>query len=80
MITLMLMLLACDNKTETTTTTDKTQAEQVETTETPKTTVVKETPVKNDNATVEVKTAENTETTNSTTETTNDGENNATND
>ena len=81
MITLLLMFLACEsNKAETTNTTDNNTPEQVETTETPKATEVQETPVANDSKTVEVKTAENKETTISTTETTNAGENNATND
>ena len=63
MITLLLMFLACgdDTSKETTTTIGNTATEQVETTVTPKTTEVKETPVKNDNVVVEVKTAENTE-------------------
>ena len=81
MITLLLMFLACESNTaETTNTTDKTPTEQVENAETPNTAEVKGTPVKNDNVAVEVKTAEKKEATSSTTENTNVGENNATND
>jgi len=81
MITLMLMFFACNDKVETTDNTTTTTAEQVETVVTPTNAEVKETPVKNDNKKVEVKTAENTETTNSAAiEATGEGDDNATND
>ena len=82
MITLMLMFLACEsNKAETTNTANNAPAEQVETTVAPTTTKVKETPVNNDNNNVvEVKTVENTANANSEVETTEKGDNNATND
>ena len=82
MITLLLMLAACGTETvETTSTTDNTATEQTEEVVTPNTTKVTETPAKNGDTTVEIKTVENkqetvqTENTNKT-----EGDNNATDD